>query len=89
MKPEDVHKSGPILSMNSVEVLYNSVMLAIKGVSIEVPHLLRSGVRGDVVVGGGDAQQLVAHAPAGPVGHEPGRLQSANHVDGEVAFGHG
>lgn len=24
--------------MNSVEVLYNSVMLAIKGVSIEVPY---------------------------------------------------
>jgi len=34
--------SGPemanILSMNSVEVLYDNVMLAIKGVSIQVPN---------------------------------------------------
>ena len=29
--------AGPILSLNSVEVLYDNVILAIKGVSIEVP----------------------------------------------------
>ena len=30
-------EAQPILSMNSVEVLYDNVMLAIKGVSIQVP----------------------------------------------------
>jgi len=30
--------NDPILSLNSIEVLYDSVLLAIKGVSIEVPH---------------------------------------------------
>ena len=31
-------EAQPILSMNSVEVLYDNVMLAIKGVSIQVPR---------------------------------------------------
>ena len=30
--------SDPILSLNSIEVLYDSVLLAIKGVSLEVPR---------------------------------------------------
>ena len=28
----------PILTLNSIEVLYDSVLLAIKGVSLEVPN---------------------------------------------------
>ena len=37
MSMEDQTVAEPILSMNSVEVLYDNVLLAIKGVSIEVP----------------------------------------------------
>ncbi len=38
MAHTDSNPNDPILLMNSVEVLYDSVLLAIKGVSIEVPR---------------------------------------------------
>lgn len=41
-------EAANILSMNSVEVLYDNVMLAIKGVSIQVPKggMNRAGFAG-------------------------------------------
>ena len=38
MAQNDSNTNDPILSLNSIEVLYDSVLLAIKGVSVEVPR---------------------------------------------------
>lgn len=38
MAQPDITASDPILALNSIEVLYDSVLLAIRGVSIEVPR---------------------------------------------------
>src|SRR5581483_9504068 len=51
-------------------------------------HLLRSGVGGDVVVGGVEAEQFVADAPAGPQGAVARLLQAGDDFGGELALGH-
>ena len=57
--------------------------------------LRRRGVGGHVVILGRSAEQLVAHASAGPIRREARRPQSADDFDGETAlfvgiqFGHG
>ena len=38
MEHKNTDAKDPILSLNSIEVMYDSVVMAIKGVSIEVPH---------------------------------------------------
>ena len=59
------------------------------GAAEEPLHLLGPGVGGDVVVLGDQAEQLVAHAAAGPQGLVAGLLQAPDDVDGEFALGHG
>ena len=46
------------------------------------------GIGGDVVVLGDQAEQLIAHAAAGPERLMPGLLQPLHNGDGEFAFGH-
>ncbi len=50
-----------------------------------VSDLVRSGVRGHVVVFRLPAQQRVSHASAGPIGLEIGRAEPAHYIEGELA----
>lgn len=81
MKPEDIHQDGPILSMNSVEVLYNSVMLAIKGVSIEVPY----GGMVALLGSNGAGKSTTLKAISGLLTAERGKVSRGEiHFDGRV-----
>jgi len=67
----------PILSMNSVEVLYDNVMLAIKGVSIQVP-------KGDMIAllgSNGAGKSTTLKAISGLLKAERGRVSR-----GEIKF---
>ena len=59
------------------------------GAAEQAAHLLRPGVGGDVVVLRHQAQQLVAHAAAGPQRLVAGVAQLLYHLDGELTFRHG
>lgn len=70
-------KAQPILSMNSVEVLYDNVMLAIKGVSIQVP-------RGEMIAllgSNGAGKSTTLKAISGLLKAERGRVSR-----GEIKF---
>src|SRR5437867_5606651 len=59
------------------------------GAAKQPPDLLRFGVRGDVVILGQKAEQLVAHAATRPERLVAGLLQTLDHADGELALRHG
>lgn len=73
--------ADPILSMNSVEVLYDSVLLAIKGVSLEVP-------RGGMVAllgANGAGKSTTLKAVSGLLKSERGKVSRGEiRFDGEV-----
>ena len=58
------------------------------GAAEELLHLLGPGVGGDVVVLGRQAEQLVAHAAAGPERLIAGLPEPLDDVDGELTLGH-
>ncbi|MBC7133044.1 MAG: ABC transporter ATP-binding protein [Roseovarius sp.] len=77
MSIQEKSEALPILSMNSVEVLYDNVMLAIKGVSIQVP-------RGDMVAllgSNGAGKSTTLKAISGLLKAERGRVSR-----GEIRF---
>ncbi|MEP9356752.1 ABC transporter ATP-binding protein [Xanthobacter sp. KR7-65] len=77
MSMQEKSETQPILSMNSVEVLYDNVMLAIKGVSVQVP-------RGEMIAllgSNGAGKSTTLKAISGLLKTERGRISR-----GEIRF---
>lgn len=71
------HKPEPILSLNSVEVLYDNVILAIKGVSLQVPR----GAMVALLGSNGAGKSTTLKAISGLLAPERGRVSR-----GEIRF---
>ena len=59
-----------------------------QGASKKLLHLFGNRIGGNVVILGNQAEQLIAHAAAGPERLKAGVLQRSHDRDGEFAFGH-
>lgn len=77
MTPENVNTNGIILKLNNIEVMYQEVILVLKGVSIDVPH-------GGIVAllgANGAGKSTTLKSISGLLKHEDGEV-----TDGSIEF---
>jgi len=80
MTQDDTSTDTPILSLNSVEVLYDNVLLAIKGVSVQVPQ----GGMVAILGSNGAGKSTTLKAISGLLKAERGRVSRGEiHFDGK------